>query len=505
MGKAEGLQLRGGDVPWFGNVGFNALVLWNFATFALDDTSVFGRGSSLGVTTTPWLVFATVQLLAMIALVVRADGVQNHPLDARARIVVWAMACATSLGTCVMLTPWGWLGAVCAGCGSALLWAMWARYFARLETQQAERVIMRSVIGVTVGIAVLLVLPETARFLLAQAIPFASSGCALRATKWVEGMPAEKAPKSGDGSPSRSPFDLKTVCGFSLPPFLVFFILPFFTRCAQSMGASHALVSVLAGFALATLFTYAFLRFTPSVTMAFIFRWQVPLIAAVMVAFAVGLPPSWAYTLLNCSLIVISEFIWICLCGAMRADPRHAVRRFMEGYCLFNAGLLAGSVCAWWVSAWGMLETSMLTTLGYAVLFAIVVGLAVVAYAPLPYPALDGEGEQPAASDPPAISCEQVCLQDGRGVRASEATAAQDSVADSNGADPDEEFYHRFGITKREREIIGYLLRGRSVPYIRDELYISANTVNTHIKHIYAKTAVSSRQELIDLIESMRQ
>jgi DNA-binding NarL/FixJ family response regulator len=70
--------------------------------------------------------------------------------------------------------------------------------------------------------------------------------------------------------------------------------------------------------------------------------------------------------------------------------------------------------------------------------------------------------------------------------------------------EPDEEFYRFYGITPREREIIAYLMRGRSVPYIRDELFISQNTVKTHIKHIYAKTNVGSRQELLDLIESMR-
>ena len=43
-------------------------------------------------------------------------------------------------------------------------------------------------------------------------------------------------------------------------------------------------------------------------------------------------------------------------------------------------------------------------------------------------------------------------------------------------------------------------MRGRSVPYIRDELVISLNTVSTHVKHIYTKAAVHSRQELLDLL-----
>ena len=57
-------------------------------------------------------------------------------------------------------------------------------------------------------------------------------------------------------------------------------------------------------------------------------------------------------------------------------------------------------------------------------------------------------------------------------------------------------------LSGREREILGYLARGRSQPYIREELILSKNTVATHVKHIYQKLDVHSRQELFDLIEA---
>lgn len=57
----------------------------------------------------------------------------------------------------------------------------------------------------------------------------------------------------------------------------------------------------------------------------------------------------------------------------------------------------------------------------------------------------------------------------------------------------------RYGLSAREQEILVYLLMGRNRPYIRDTLYISINTVNTHAKRIYAKAGVHSQQELIDL------
>lgn len=55
-------------------------------------------------------------------------------------------------------------------------------------------------------------------------------------------------------------------------------------------------------------------------------------------------------------------------------------------------------------------------------------------------------------------------------------------------------------LTPRETQVFGLLARGRSIPYIRDELVISRETAATHAKHIYAKLDVHSRQELIDLV-----
>lgn len=61
-----------------------------------------------------------------------------------------------------------------------------------------------------------------------------------------------------------------------------------------------------------------------------------------------------------------------------------------------------------------------------------------------------------------------------------------------------------FKLSARETEVLGYLGKGRSVPYMRETMTISKSTIETHIKHIYAKTDVHSKQELIDLIESYR-
>ena len=58
----------------------------------------------------------------------------------------------------------------------------------------------------------------------------------------------------------------------------------------------------------------------------------------------------------------------------------------------------------------------------------------------------------------------------------------------------------RYGLSKRELETLVYLAQGRSAPYIADEQFLSVNTVRTHIKRIYAKMDVHSKEELLDLV-----
>lgn len=61
-----------------------------------------------------------------------------------------------------------------------------------------------------------------------------------------------------------------------------------------------------------------------------------------------------------------------------------------------------------------------------------------------------------------------------------------------------------FGLTPRESEILPSVARGRTLARIQQELFISTSTVNTHIRHIYAKCGVAGRQELLDFVDDRR-
>jgi DNA-binding NarL/FixJ family response regulator len=54
-----------------------------------------------------------------------------------------------------------------------------------------------------------------------------------------------------------------------------------------------------------------------------------------------------------------------------------------------------------------------------------------------------------------------------------------------------------YNLTTREKEILGLLSKGNSYKMIAGQLYISVDTVRTHIKHIYEKLQVHSQTEAI--------
>lgn len=118
---------------------------------------------------------------------------------------------------------------------------------------------------------------------------------------------------------------------------------------------------------------------------------------------------------------------------------------------------------------------SVLSGIGVLALVGLLVGLMPRVYAVVDGPANGGAPTAPV-----------------------EATAsAEDSAERALDA-----FAERYRLSPREREITGLISKGRDVPYIEQELVLSKSTVKTHIRHIYEKCGVSSRQDLLDLLHA---
>lgn len=58
----------------------------------------------------------------------------------------------------------------------------------------------------------------------------------------------------------------------------------------------------------------------------------------------------------------------------------------------------------------------------------------------------------------------------------------------------------QYGLTEREQDVLYLLAQGRSRTYIRETLYISKGTVDSHIHHIYSKIGINSKDTLINML-----
>lgn len=60
-----------------------------------------------------------------------------------------------------------------------------------------------------------------------------------------------------------------------------------------------------------------------------------------------------------------------------------------------------------------------------------------------------------------------------------------------------------FGLSVREAEILGHIFKRLSNQEIGEKLYLSLNTVKYHLRHIYVKTGVSTKQGVVDIIDQL--
>lgn len=68
----------------------------------------------------------------------------------------------------------------------------------------------------------------------------------------------------------------------------------------------------------------------------------------------------------------------------------------------------------------------------------------------------------------------------------------------------DQEALGRLGISKREHEVLELMARGHSNQEIADTLFVSVNTVKTHLANLFLKLEVSRRTQAVQKAKDLR-
>lgn len=259
----------------------------------------------------------------------------------------------------------------------------------------------------------------------------------------------------------------------------------------RAMANWQFLMATGAGIAAALLFSYGAYIYARSAGMGLIARLTVPL-AVLALATLCFAPTDWlviAYILAFTANTIMHIFLHLASISLAKRGACGIVRSTACILMPLYLASLVSSLINPFLCLVSPAEVSFVTT---ALL------LLVVAFA-LPYSIgyHTTKAVETTANDTGATEDAEV---------AEEIGAAEDVEADAEpkAFDPVQSIIERCKLTRREAEIFELFAAGRDSGYIREKLYISRDTVHTHLKHIYQKLGIHSKREMFDMIEHER-
>lgn len=487
-------------------LGWGFLLAWVFCTFYTDIAADALGGARMDAVLDPWarVVGSTLPVLVAVAVLVALVAGERRwgPLVLR-RGAAAASSSAAAVGTPLLfssapadlsqMAPFVF-GALLTGGGSACLWVLWGACYARLPQEEVERCAPVSAV-----LAALLILAASAMsgwvaVVFVSLLPVVSAACALVSWRELDSVPLPYESAAGDARlhPQAAaiprPTDALRAMGRSGWGILIacLFVCVEGGFYGGNRSSSLELQAIIVASALFMVGIGLYSVAGPRrVSVAYLFRWMCPLLVAGFAALVVaGASQAGAFAAFGVSLAarfafcVITQMFFARFAARGVATPTQS---YGLGWIFVHLGDLLGVV------ALDALDGPLAAG---AVTVAQVAAVATVLLVASTMFVLDDDASFAGPAD------------DGRTETDADASAAEGPTpAASPFDDRVAQIARSIGLTPRETEVFVLLMHGRSVPYIRDELVISRDTVATHVKHIYAKAGVHSRQELLDLAQ----
>lgn len=479
-------------------LGWGFLLAWVFCAFyAGPAVSAVPNREGMGLDMLSRLLVdcapVTIAVLVLVVLVVLEGRIGSV---AHKRWARWGAPVLTALGTlllsfcslfdCSSATLY-LAGSVLNGLGSGVMWVLWGELYARLPQDEVEAAALLSAI-----IAAMLVLAASAMsgwVACAFVLSFPLISGALFVLAWsrdgdsavssdylhrAEEDALVQAHDSVRGKPmsamramGRSGWGVFCACLFTC-------IVGSLSRVMVS-GASFQII-VLLSLAFMAVIGFVSLAGPRRLSIAFLYRWMCPVLTFAFamlivldatlggcIAFGVGLGARFAFCL-------ITQMYFARFAARGQATPTQS---YGLGWIFVHLGDLAG-----------VLVMSALAAFVPGASAASIAAICMVLLVVTTMYVLGDKDSFALAWTPDAGKAQ--------------ASPVEDASSSESGSRI-QELARELNLTPRETEVFALLMKGRSVPYIRDELVVSRETVATHVKHIYAKANVHSRQELLDL------
>lgn len=255
--------------------------------------------------------------------------------------------------------------------------------------------------------------------------------------------------------------------------------------------------AMLFGFGAATTFMVIWLalKTTPRFGLSTIYRWTMPIFALGVALDQISgqacvVVACVCFTVVNMTFEMMAKLFTVY---AAKRMTTHSVQMISFGFAIAALGGLSGT------GIW-----AIATIIGGDEVFGFVLLLAMCAFAFLVSAVFERDTSSRESS--------QVLCGSHFAVRCENNAVANfiPRIPDSeNGREPEptDDFMDRcravsseYGLSDREFDVLYLLGQGRSRTYIREALYISKGTVDTHIHHIYSKMGINLKDELMKLV-----
>lgn len=443
------------------SVGLACYIAWSF---------VFWNGSLLfggepGAAPMGDLLAVQGAFTALTALLLVLSVRKVAPLRTR-RLLLGAFALISSLAVVAVAfvgyreapMEWMWLGFALSGLGSTLRLG-WEE---RLSVQGVVRTALCAGLAYLFGFvlfAIVSLLPSAVALVASALLPFGAYALLCRS-----------AQESAVFDLSKASFHELLV---SIPWKLVVAIaLAYFSYGATRMGgvmgglaasgAGHVAVAGIPALGCLIAIVLAFCFYRKNALLAFYLAFPLMGIAAIVPASADPLGGATTFCIALVGAELVKYLVWFLLIDSIIKDGLSAllclaIMRFAQ----------------WGGSCLGQLVVDVLPTqeaVTIAILVSLVVALLVIIGAPVATNAASGGNSAGEASN----------LEARVGLAAA-----------------------RYRLSPREEEVLAIWATGHTGAYIEKKLFISKNTVKTHLNHIYAKTNTANREELLELLEGL--
>lgn len=349
-----------------------------------------------------------------------------------------------------------------AGIGGAVLLILWGRLSCLSNVKAMTFQISFSLIVSAAAFFLAMFIPSPLRLLFVAALPIASY--ALSHTSWLQMKPDEnEVQEEAERSYGRYPWKLGIAlfaCGAGLgfvseTTMAGFEAEPDFTGSIISLGDVIVAVTLLA--------FYAVRKQSIGFSSAYVVVPPLVILAIILMTSTFEHSPILAFLCARIAFNLFDGLVWIQMPRISLLSLGRDYKVFSFTRLMLDGGMIAGSMVLYLMPPDLLLQSSMV---GIGVSFILLIALSVSLH--------DHDVESIWMEEPDAqgeaagLSIDDVCS----------------------------ELAEQYGLTPREAEIAKLIILGYGAKEIKVQLGIEMGTVQTHMKNIYRKCDVHSRQEI---------